>query len=112
MLLPSSGANVGSNMKSAFSVVMPSTSTNAPVKILADDGDLVGGRNKLMKDSGGSTIDVLHAVNNSNNQMKIITNSELVNSANNLHWKQLPQVSSTLQNNSSNSSISSSNSSK
>jgi len=107
MLLPASGANVGSNVKSAFSVVIPSTSSNAPVKILAEDGDLVVGRNKVMKDSGGGTIDVHHAVNNSNNQMKTVTNSELVSTVNNLHWKQPPPVPSTLQNNSSNSSISS-----
>jgi len=112
MLLPASGANVGSNVKSAFSVVMPSTSSNAPIKILAEDGDLVVGRNKVMKDpGGGGNIDVHHTVNNSNNQMKTVTNSELVSTANNLHWKQPPQVPSTLQNNSSNSSISS-NSSK
>jgi len=111
MLLPASVANVGGTNKSAFSVVMPSTSSSAPVKILAEDGDLIVGRSKLMKDSGGGTVDVLHTVNNSNNQIKPIMNSELGSTANNLHWKQPALAPSTLQNSTSNSSISS-NSSK
>ena len=42
----------------------------------------------FLKDGGsGTAIDVFHSINNSNNQFRVVTSSELLNT-NNLHWKQ------------------------
>lgn len=92
----STGSNNASGTKSAFSVVVPPASSN--VKVPTEDGELLVNRNAFLKDASGTTIDVLHSINNSNNQFR--TTSELLNT-NNLHWKQTSSetVATTLQNN-------------
>lgn len=89
------GVTTGNNTagtKSAFSVVVPPASSSS-VKIPTEDGEIVN-RN-VFKDASGTTIDVLHSINNSNNQLRMVTTSELLNT-NNLHWKQTSSVSETL----------------
>ena len=91
--------NTSTGTKSAFSVVLPPASTSN-VKVSSEDGEMVINRNMFLKDASGATIDVLHSINNSNNQFRVVTTAELL-STNNLHWKQtsLPEtVTSTLQN--------------
>ena len=91
--------NTSTGTKSAFSVVLPPASSST-VKLPSEDGEMVINRNMFLKDASGATIDVLHSINNSNNQFRVVTTAELL-STNNLHWKQtsLPEtVTSALQN--------------
>ena len=84
--------NGSSSTRSAFSVVLPPASSSN-VKISAEDGEMVINRNNMfLKDTSGTTIDVLHSINNSNNQFRVVTTSELLGT-NNLHWKQSPSIS-------------------
>lgn len=86
------GATTGNNSsgtKSAFSVVVPPTSTSCG-KIPTEDGEMIINRNMFLKDTSG-TIDVLHSINNSNNQFRVVATSEP--STNNLHWKQTSSIS-------------------
>lgn len=92
-----SGVTTGNNSsgtKSAFSVVVPPASSSN-VKVPAEDGDTIISRNMYLKDGSNATIDVLHSINNSNNQFR--TTTELL-SSNNLHWKQTSSVSESVTN--------------
>ena len=82
--------NNSSGAKSAFSVVVPPTSTSCG-KIPTEDGEMIINRNMFLKDASGTTIDVLHSINNSNNQFRVVATSEP--STNNLHWKQTSSIS-------------------
>lgn len=87
------GATTGNNTsgtKSAFSVVVPPTSTSCG-KIPVEDGEMLINRNMFLKDASGTAIDVLHSINNSNNQFRVVTTSEP--STNNIHWKQTSSIS-------------------
>jgi len=83
--------NSSSGTKSAFSVVLPPASSSN-VKVPVEDGDMIVSRNMYLKDGSNATIDVLHSINNSNNQFRVVTTTELLNT-NNLHWKQTSSVS-------------------
>lgn len=89
---PTTGNN-SSGTKSAFSVVVPSSSSSSPnVKVPAEDGDVIVNKNMFLKDG---SVDVLHSINNSNNQFRVVTTTELLGT-NNLHLKQASSLSETV----------------